>query len=233
MRYKKTGLFTVILIGAGLIGLECKSHHPEKSIKDMDGNVYQIITIGTQTWLEGNLKTTNYNDGTPIPLVTDDKSWQALTTSGYCWYNNDKVNKSSYGAIYNWYAISSDKVCPSGWHIPTLAEWHTLTAYLGVTPLIADSMAVWKLQEPVTTGWLLADGSKNKGGFISPLGGYRNDDGSFSKAGGFCRWWMSPEWNISSVLGHNVTYGYSGGIESYVGIRQGFSVRCIRNSPTP
>ena len=76
-----------------------------QTIKDIDGNIYPIVTIGKQTWMAENLKTTKYNDGTNIPLVTDDKKMQEFTPA-YCWYNNDETaNKSRYGALYNWYAV--------------------------------------------------------------------------------------------------------------------------------
>ena len=98
---------------------------------DADGNVYHTVTIGTQTWTVENLKTSKYNDGTKIPLVTDGTTWGNLTTPGYCWHNNDAAtNKATYGALYNWYAVNTGKLAPSGWHVPTDAEWTTLENYL-------------------------------------------------------------------------------------------------------
>ena len=102
------------------------------SVTDIDGNNYKTIQIGTQTWIDGNLKTTRYNDGTVIPNVTDIYAWEALTTPGFCWYdNNEDTNKATYGALYNWFAVNTGKLCPVGWHVPTDAEWTTLTTYLG------------------------------------------------------------------------------------------------------
>jgi len=200
-------------------------------MEDVDGNIYKTITVGTQFWMAENLKTTRYNDGTAIPLVEDNKAWEALASPGYCWYNNDpKTSRSACGAIYNWYTVNNEKLCPAGWHIPTYYEWGTLTAYMGFTPASVDSVTVGKQKDPETANWIDSrNGSINKRGFIAFRGGYRNDDGSFSPAGEYCRWWMSAEWNISTVWGRFLTYGYSGGVNSFVGMRQGFSVRCIKN----
>ena len=102
------------------------------NVVDIDGNVYHTVTIGTQVWMVENLKTTKYNDGTAIPLVTDNTAWGALTTPGYCWYNNDSATyKNTYGALYNWYAVNTGKLAPTGWHVPTDSEWTVLTTYLG------------------------------------------------------------------------------------------------------
>ena len=104
---------------------------PPITVTDIDGNVYHLITIGTQVWLVENLKTTRYNDGAPIPLVTDSAAWSLLTTPGYCWYNNDIANKNPNGALYNWFAVNTGKLAPTGWHVPTDAEWTILTTFLG------------------------------------------------------------------------------------------------------
>ena len=74
---------------------------------DVDGNSYNVVVIGTQTWMAENLKTTLFNNSTPIPIVTDNAAWVALSTPAYCWYNNDIGNKAIYGALYNWYVVST------------------------------------------------------------------------------------------------------------------------------
>jgi len=100
------------------------------SMTDIDGNTYKTVTIGTQTWMAENLKVTKYNDGTNIPNVTDDTEWGNLTTGAYCNYNNDQSNVATYGRLYNWYAVNTGKLCPTGWHVPSDAEWTTLEDYL-------------------------------------------------------------------------------------------------------
>jgi uncharacterized protein (TIGR02145 family) len=230
MQNKNVRLFAVILFCTGLVGLQCKPNRKEQTLKDVDGNIYQTIKIGTQFWMAGNLRTTRFNDGTSIPLVTDATAWERLSTPGYCWYNNDAATyQSAYGAIYNWYTVNNTRLCPSGWHVPTYYEWGTLTNYLGVAPESVNRDSIGKIKAADTNNWIRADSSINKRGFTSLPGGYRNDDGSFSPIGDYCRWWMSAEWNIYTVWGPFITYGYSGGVNSFVGIRQGFSVRCIRD----
>lgn len=95
-------------------------------LSDCEGNQYSVIKIGTQTWMKENLRTSKYNDCTDIPLVTNDAEWISLTTPAYCWYNNDISNKDTYGLLYNGYTIQTGKLCPTGWHVPTLDDCRIL-----------------------------------------------------------------------------------------------------------
>ena len=104
----------------------------KNTVTDVDGNTYKTVIIGTQVWMAENLKTTKYNDGIQIPLVTDPITWINLKSAAYCWYNNDlATNKNIYGAIYNWLVVNTGKLCPIGWHVPSDTEWTTLTTFLG------------------------------------------------------------------------------------------------------
>lgn len=101
------------------------------TITDIDGNVYETVQIGEQAWMAENLKVITYNDGTPITLEENNTNWSNLSTEAYCWYNNDSVNNADpYGALYNWYAVQTGKLCPSGWHVPSDSEWSELTTFL-------------------------------------------------------------------------------------------------------
>ena len=94
------------------------------SVTDIDGNTYKIIKIQNQIWMAENLKTTRLNDGTPIPLIDSKLIWSQTQQPGFCWYNIDeKTNKISLGALYNWYAVESGKLCPIGWHVPSDKVW--------------------------------------------------------------------------------------------------------------
>ena len=99
-------------------------------IDSRDGQIYNIVKIGNQWWMAENLRTATYNDDTPIPEVPD-SIWSNLTTGAYCWYYNDSLGFKFYGMLYNWYTVNTGKLCPTGWHVPTDAEWTTLTNYLG------------------------------------------------------------------------------------------------------
>lgn len=108
-------------------------------VTDADGNSYTSVTIGAQVWMVENLQTTKYNDGTAIPLV---ETWNYPIKPGYCWYNKDIANKGSYGALYNWYAVNTGKLAPTGWHVPTDADWTTLENYLMANGFNYDGITV-------------------------------------------------------------------------------------------
>ncbi len=130
------------------------------TVTDNDGNVYHTVAIGKQVWMAEDLKTTKYNDGTPIPLVTDGTAWVNLNTPGCCWYNNDAdTYKATYGALYNWYAVNTGKLAPAGWRVASDADWKTLEMSLGMTQTQADSTDYrgtdegGKLKESGTMHW--------------------------------------------------------------------------------
>lgn len=116
---------------------------------DGDLNNYPVVQIWNQIWMGENLKTTKLSDGTAITLVTDPVAWINMLTPGYCWYNNDISNKPVYGAIYNFYTVSTGKICPAGWHVPSDSEWSVLTDYLG-----GLSVAGNKLKDTGTDYWI-------------------------------------------------------------------------------
>ena len=102
----------------------------DSTITDADGNVYTSVTIGTQEWMAENLRTTKYADGTAVPNVTEDSLWANLNIGAWCHYDNDSQYDSTYGKLYNWYAVETGELCPTGWHVPTEAEWTVLQDYL-------------------------------------------------------------------------------------------------------
>jgi uncharacterized protein (TIGR02145 family) len=213
------------------------------TVTDIDGNIYTTVKIGNQVWTVENLRTTKYNDGTPIPLVTDSAAWKALTTPGYCYYNNttnaDSIKK--YGALYNWYVVNTKKLAPKGWHVPTDAEWTTLENYLiangynwdGTTTgnKIAKSMAAktdWETD--VSVGTIGNDLTKNnKSGFSALPGGCRVFDGPFILIGRYGHWWSATEF-VASVA----YFRYLFCVNRYLGRdniikSSGFSVRLLRD----
>jgi hypothetical protein len=108
-----------------------KVHLGISTTNDIDGNYYKAIQIGTQVWMAENLKTAKLNDGKAIPLVTDGTAWANLATPGYCWYNNDQGTfGNTYGTLYNWFKVITGKLGPAGWHLPSDAEWTTLSTFL-------------------------------------------------------------------------------------------------------
>jgi uncharacterized protein (TIGR02145 family) len=198
----------------------------DTTITDVENNHYRIIQIGTQVWMAENLKTTKFNDGTFIPLVTDNTDWDNLSTPGYCWYDNDAATyKNTYGALYNWYTVSTGTLAPAGWHVPTDAEWIVLTDFLG-----GETVAGGKLKEAGTIHWQSPNtGATNETGFTALPGGYRGLYGAFSNVGGTGVWWSSTEDPPKYVWDRNMDYNDGGANRTMSSKMIGFSVRCLRN----
>jgi len=196
------------------------------TVTDIDGNVYQTVTIGAQCWLRENLKTTKYRDGTAIPLVADSLAWSNLSTPGYCWYNNDAAaNKNTYGALYNWYVVSTGKLCPTGWHVPDRSDCDILSSYLG--DKIGDGGA---LKEKGLSHWLSPNlGATNVTGFTALPGGRRDYWGTFLYLGYYCNWWSSKEYSPSMAGFRLLTRFTSNEFGDYYDKRHAFSVRCLKD----
>ena len=191
-----------------------------------NGVTYNTVQIGSQCWLKENLKTTHYNDGTSIPNVTDNAIWETTTSGAYCCYDNNPSNCNTYGALYNWYAVNTDKLCPNGWHVPSDAEWTTLVNYLG-----GASVAGGALKEAGTSHWSSPNTSAtNSSGFSALPGGYRDDsDGSFDNLGINGYWWSSTEYDGSLAWDRSLNY-YNAYVSRYDDDKwYGFSVRCLRD----
>ncbi len=196
------------------------------TVTDIDGNVYNTVTIGTQVWMAENLKTTKYRDGTNIPNVTDNTAWGNLTTGAYCDYSNTPSNSATYGRLYNWYAATNvHNIAPTGWHVPTDAEWTTLTTFLG-----GESVAGGKLKEIGTTYWASPNtGATNETGFTALPGGYRDSSGTFYTIGSSGFWWSATESGATFAWYRNMFYNYSDVYRNYIYKELGFSVRCVRD----
>ena len=193
------------------------------------------VTIGTQIWSSTNLDVTTYRDGTPIPQVTDPTAWANLTTGAWCYYNNDPANGAIYGKLYNWYAVAGihdvasfndpslrKQLTPQGWHVPSDAEWNTLTTFLGGLSVAGGMMkstsTLW--QSPNT-------GATNSSGFTGLPGGHRGNN--FESIGNIGVWWSSSEQSTQSASHRNLHY-----LDIHVTTWSttkfyGYSVRCLRD----
>jgi uncharacterized protein (TIGR02145 family) len=211
-------------------------------LKDVDGNVYKTVKIGNQIWIAENLKTTKYRNGdligTTIPATLD---ISLEITPKYQWaYGGNESNVATYGRLYTWYAVTDSRnVCPIGWHVPTDAEWKTLTDYLtnnnygyeGSGTDIAKSMAA-------TLGWTTYgtagtvgndQASNNSSGFTALPSGYRLNSGTFNGIGSNSYWWSSTEYSAAGAYGRSMYYNSSGVGSFYDDKQNGFSVRCLRD----
>jgi uncharacterized protein (TIGR02145 family) len=214
---------------------------------DQQGNTYATVVIGTQEWMAENLRTTQYNDGTPITLVTDPNQWAANWNNGIplqqpmmCWYYNDQATytANSFGALYNWYAVSpttngNRNVCPIGWHVPTDAEWNTFINYLDPNAGGGSNFpntAGGKMKSTGTQYWQSPNtDATNESGFSGLPGGIRDLNGQFYLIGGNGIWWSSTENSTDDAWNRDLSYlnGDGGRINNNKTL--GFSVRCLRD----
>lgn len=229
-----TRCLSLILILSGLFGTSgCKSASdqgsPLETVSDIEGNTYATVQIGMQLWMTENLKTSTFSDGSPIPMVEDYDEWASLTLPAYSWYNNDFQNSESFGALYNCYAVETDKLCPEGWHIPTDEDWIVLESGLG-----GAFMAGAALKEAGLAHWKTPNAQAgNESGFTALPGGYRSYNGTFNlmRIDGF--WWSSSEksWHGSrnTVIYRNLKYDGPDLFREVADKANGFSVRCVKN----
>lgn len=202
--------------------------NPPGTVEDYDGNFYTTDTIGIQIWMGENLKTTHYNDGTPIPLVPDGTEWQNLSSPGYCWYDNDDSNnKFTYGALYNWHTVNTGKLCPEGWRIPTYLDWKTLSAHLE-----GDAVSGGKMKESGTTHWASPNtGASNISGFSALPAGQRSSVGGlFRNITLIGSWWTQTVDPVYEMNAWSTSTYYDDlrlEVNTTTHKNTGLSVRCV------
>jgi uncharacterized protein (TIGR02145 family) len=201
------------------------------SVADIDSNVYKTFQNSSHTWMVENLKTTRYNDGTLILMKTGTPTggseWWNMNKGAFCWYDNDITNKA-LGAIYNWHAVNTGKLCPVGWHVPTYTEWTSLITSLGGTVNqfneLIDNADIYGASPEDDILWASSE-DYIRGGFTVGAGACLNgwgfcsfDEGSF--------WWTSTEY-----VKHNFTsaYMFSVHIIGHESQTYGFNVRCFKD----
>ena len=205
-------------------GLEFKSSTGWVLLSAATTVSYPSVLIGTQYWMDKNLELTTYRNGDTIPYVTNPTAWAALTTGAWCYYGNDP--SSGYGKLYNWYAVTDSRgLAPQGWHIPTDAEWTTLSTVLG-----GESVAGGKMKTTGTTRWTSPNtGATNESGFAGLPGGGGYFNGTFSYIDNYGYWWSSTEYNTSLAWFRVLVYGHGSVERGYFSKKEGFSVRCLRD----
>jgi uncharacterized protein (TIGR02145 family) len=204
-------------------------------VRDIDGNVYKTLTIGKQVWMAENLETTRFSDGISIPWVKDNMEWQQSTGPAYTWYANDPAMKDAYGALYNWHTISSGRLCPAGWHVPSNKEWSELTDFLGGTnmpgtPIQMDGELKSTRTEPQDhPRWDKPNnGATNITGFTAHPAGSRNFAGFFLGLGQFGFWWTSTSQYGQSWY-RGMRYDNSDVFRATGNLNNGYSVRCVKD----
>jgi uncharacterized protein (TIGR02145 family) len=213
--------------------LEKFVYPPDTALIDADDNIYNVLFIGDQEWMAEDLRTTKYSDGTSIDNVTDAAEWVSLATPAYCWYMNDEAHKIPNGALYNWYAVNTEKLCPVGWHVPSDSEWKILEMAIGMTQNEADKDG-WRGTDEGskiknTTGWVSGSGT-NESGFSAIAGGLRDwDEASFYWLGYYSHWWTSTEGGDGTAWDRDVSYNTTGIFRFPNNKNYGMSVRCLKN----
>ena len=222
----------LVLTGLCLLSFtlsSCKKIEPiptPLTVTDADGNVYQTVTIGSQIWTTENLKTTTYNDGTPIPNVVDQAGWANLATPAYTLYGFDPNNKPTYGYLYNWHAVNSGKLAPAGWHIPTKDEWNTLLVYLG-----GDQVAGDKMKEAGNIHWAApSSNAGNSSGFTALPGGLIDESGNFANLTSSALFWTSTETDLSNSIAYGLSKsGTNVTLSSFSPKNRGYSIRLVKD----
>jgi uncharacterized protein (TIGR02145 family) len=203
---------------------------PSTTVSDIDGNQYNFVVIGTQTWMKENLRTTKYCNGDAIANVTDATAWNNLSSGAWAHYSNDNQYDSSYGKLYNGYVVDDARnICPCGWHVPTDAEWTVLTNYLD--NLGDEGLAGGKMKSTGTQYWQYPNtGATNESGFSGLPGGLRLSSGAFVELGQWAYWWSSTNsgQGVNSNLFRSLAY-YDGAVYPGFNYNVGFSVRCLKN----
>jgi len=186
---------------------------------DANGNNYSTVTIGTQVWMAENLSTTKYKDNTNISYSA------SASTAAYCDYNNNASNSATYGRLYNWSAVNTGKLAPTGWHVASYTEWISLSAYLG-NSAAGDG---GKMKETGIAHWTTPNsGATNESGFTALPGGY-NYLGSFYNLGNNGCWWTATENDFSMANSRNLDYNSNSGPIGLAAKAFGYSVRCIKD----
>jgi len=196
------------------------------TVTDIDGNDYHTVIIGNQEWMAENLKVTKYRNGDPISNVTEFVAWSTLTTGGYCNLLNDVSKSIAYGRLYNWYAVNDSRnIAPVGWHVPTDAEWTTLTTYLG-----GESVAGGKMKEAGTAHWCNPNvGATNESGFTALPIGSRSYQYDFLTNCDWGLWWSATVYSESEAY-NRIVFDSEIGINRVTNNKKfGFSIRCIKD----
>jgi len=196
------------------------------TVSDIDLNVYDIIEIGNQLWLKQNIKTTKFSNGDVIETTaTMDQYIGSISEPRYQWpAMGNEANVVVYGRHYTWYAATDSRnICPSGWHVPTDAEWVELINFLG-----GEQSAGGKLKS--VDYWLTPNsGGTDEVGFKAVPGGHRIYDGNWAAFGENATMWTSNEidneWAKSWVPINEGTRIYPANWVK----KNGAAVRCVKD----
>ncbi len=197
-------------------------------IKDIENTIYQTKLIGKQIWMKTNLNVSKYRNGDSIPQISDPNEWANTKKGAWCYYNNNPLNATIYGKLYNWYAVNDSRgLAPKGFHIPSINEYEELITFLDGT-----AVAGGKLKDTETKLWIKPNTEATNISCFSALpGGNRFENGQFGNMGEYGDWWSSSkESNDKSKASHLFLYYGLGNVLIHPYLKScGCSVRCIKN----
>jgi uncharacterized protein (TIGR02145 family) len=217
------------------------------SITDIDGNSYETVTIGTQVWMKENLKVSKYRNGDAIPTNLTDAAWYSSNVGAYAIYNNEEPNNTTYGKLYNWYAVVDSRgLCPAGWHVPTDNDWAIITKFLDPSAVtsclncVSSQIAGGKMKAVSSLWNSINESATNESGFTGLPGGTRGVYSlpvgavDFRLLGGGGFWWSSTQYNLESawcfpLYSSNGDLGGGSSYRSEDKKNNGFSVRCLKD----
>ena len=227
------------------------------TVSDIDGNIYNTVSIGTQCWTVTNLRVRRYNDSTEIRFNnsggsggTTSQTWSVLNYGAHTIYANDSVaspsNLTTYGYLYNWYAAKGianagsttyKNICPTDWHVPTDGEWTSLIQFTVPTETVSatatgnqSSNAGGKLKSQGTAYWNSPNtGATNESGFSALPGGWRDNDGSFKYVRRDAFFWSATENVLSNAWSRSLYNNFGNVVRSFINKSVGASVRCLRD----
>jgi uncharacterized protein (TIGR02145 family) len=213
------------------------------TVTDIDGNVYNVVSIGSQCWMKENLKTTRYRNGDPITTGLSNTQWTNTTVGAWAYYENNLQYNNPYGKLYNWYAVADGRgVCPTGWHVPSSSDWKKLIKHLDA---LADTTCFQCFTSNSAAGPMKATGNlqagtglweapnfgaTNSSGFTSLPSGVRGwSDGIYSDLSTYTSYWTSTSGFPMNAQAYDMDYS-----EDYVFVfvsdrNEGQSIRCIRD----
>jgi len=242
INYPDVGTYTVTLTATNSIGSNSSSQtftvtNSTNILTDIDGNSYNTVTLGTNKWMKENLKTTKYSNGDLIPNPNS-SAWSGITSAAWCYYDNNASNNAVYGKLYNFFVVEDTKnVCPTGWHVPTDAEWKALEMYLGMTQIQADA-ELWRgtNQGSILSGtaslWqagiLKSNAQFGTSGFNAIPAGFRYISGVFGYLGTASFFWTSTVTDGSNSVVRNL-YFENTDVLRYSDFKTGGrSIRCVK-----
>lgn len=212
------------------------------SVTDIDGNTYATIQIGSQEWMQENLKTTKYRNGDLIPTGLNNTQWQNTTSGAWAYYNDSSQYNNPYGKLYNWYAVADPRaLCPTGWHVPTDSEWNQLVKFLDPQ---ADTTCANCYQSPIAGGLMKSvgnlqlgtglwqppnTGATNASSFSSLPGGFRLYNGFYYYLGLYGHWWSSSPSSTSNAWDRRLDFNNGDVFRNNTDKPDGYSVRCLKD----